>query len=362
MLPAITAGGRPGARLQFHRSVSSLTKVSALSLTSRKRHNKKFTMVTAYDYPSAVHVTRAGMDIILVGDSVGMVELGHDTTQPVTMETMLHHCGSVKRGVDMALKGADSKSNLRIPLLVADMPLGSYEYRDTDIALRNAYRFIKETGMDAVKIEGGSARRAHTAHQIVESGVAVMGHIGLLPQAISVTGGFRAVGRTAARARTLLDDAMRLQDAGVFAMVLECMPQVVAQAITESLEIPTIGIGAGQYTSGQVLVFHDMLGMLSHPHHEAFVPKFCKRYASVGHSIQEGLQSFKQDVEQGIFPGEEYAPYDMKDDEKAEFDNLLAADSDDRRHRHDKAAERYTQTDEYEKLHLYGNEDGDGKA
>ena len=126
------------------------TKVSALSLTSRKRQSKKFTMVTAYDYPSAVHVTRAGMDIILVGDSVGMVELGHDTTQPVTMDAMVHHCGSVRRGVDWAAMGV---SDARIPLLVADMPLGSYEYRDTDVALRNAYRFIKEVGMDAVKLE-----------------------------------------------------------------------------------------------------------------------------------------------------------------------------------------------------------------
>ena len=127
------------------------TKVSALSLTSQKRQNKKFTMVTAYDFPSAVHVARSGMDIILVGDSVGMVELGHDTTQPVTMDDMVHHCGAVKRGVDLASKGPDS--NMKIPLLVGDMPLGSYEYRDTDIALRNAYRFIKEAGMDAVKLE-----------------------------------------------------------------------------------------------------------------------------------------------------------------------------------------------------------------
>ena len=208
-------------------------------------------------------------------------------------------------------------------------------------------------------LQGGSARRARTAHQLVESGVAVMGHIGLLPQAISVTGGFRAVGRTACRARALVDDALRLQDAGVFALVLECMPPNVAHEITDSLEIPTIGIGSGKHTSGQVLVFHDMLGMLSHPHHEAFVPKFCKKYASVGHNIQDGLKAYKQDVEEGVFPGDEYSPYVMKEDEKAVFDDLLAADKEDRIRRHDKAAEKYVQTDEYEKLHLYGK---DGKA
>eukprot|EP00522_Entomoneis_paludosa_P016355 CAMPEP_0172444978 /NCGR_PEP_ID=MMETSP1065-20121228/4976_1 /TAXON_ID=265537 /ORGANISM="Amphiprora paludosa, Strain CCMP125" /LENGTH=312 /DNA_ID=CAMNT_0013195755 /DNA_START=21 /DNA_END=959 /DNA_ORIENTATION=- len=310
-------------------------------------------MVTAYDFPSSVHVTRAGMDIILVGDSVGMVELGYDTTQQMTMEAMVHHCGAVRRGVDFADKNATDGAG-RIPLLVGDMPLGSYEYRDTDVALKNAYRFIKEAGMDAVKIEGGSARRAHTAHQIVESGVAVMGHIGLLPQAISVTGGFRAVGRTATRARQLVDEALRLQDAGIFALVLECMPPNVAKEITDCLEIPTIGIGAGNQTSGQVLVFHDMLGMLSHPHHEAFMPKFCKKYASVGHSIQDGLQNFRKDVENGVFPGEEYAPYVMKEEEKKQFEELLEKDTADRMRRHDEAADKYVQTDEYEKLNLYG--------
>ena len=208
--------------------------------------------------------------------------------------------------------------------------------------------------MDSVKLEGGSARRAHTAHQIVESGVAVMGHIGLLPQAISVTGGFRAVGRTASRARQLVDEALRLQDAGIFALVLECMPVNVAHEITNSLEIPTIGIGAGGYTTGQVLVYHDMLGMLSHPHHEAFMPKFCKQYASVGLHIQQGLQDYKNDVESGAFPGEKYAPYTMKEEEKKQFEEMLEKDAEDRLRRHDAAADKYMQTDEYEKLDLYG--------
>lgn len=182
-----------------------------------------------------------------------------------------------------------------------------------------------------------------------------MGHVGLTPQSISVLGGFRAQGRTAIRARQVLDDALRLQDAGVFACVLECVPDNVATAITETLEVPTIGIGAGPGTSGQVLVYHDMLGMTSHPHHEQFVPKFCKRYAQVGHAIQEGLIQFKRDVESGFFPGTEYAPYHMKEKEREEFESLLAKDAIAREKQHERAAERYTQTDEYEKLELYGS-------
>lgn len=184
-----------------------------------------------------------------------------------------------------------------------------------------------------------------------------MGHIGLTPQAISVIGGFRAQGRTALRAREILDDALRLQDAGAFCVVLECLPPNVASAITDALEIPTIGIGAGGDTSGQVLVFHDMIGMSSHPHHEHFVPKFCKRYAHVGHIIQEGLLQYKKEVESGEFPGDSFSPYVMKDDEKKLFDELLAKDASEIRQKHDEAAAKYTETDEYEKLHLYGGND-----
>jgi len=181
-----------------------------------------------------------------------------------------------------------------------------------------------------------------------------MGHIGLTPQAISVIGGFRAQGRTANRARALLDEALRLQDAGAFSVVIECIPSNVAAAITETLEIPTIGIGAGGATSGQVLVFHDMLGMLSHPHHEQFVPKFCKRYAQVGHTIQQGLLEFKADVESGEFPGESFSPYVMSPSEKLAFDELLRKDETERKQLHEKAAKKLSQADEYEQLHLYG--------
>jgi 3-methyl-2-oxobutanoate hydroxymethyltransferase len=186
-----------------------------------------------------------------------------------------------------------------------------------------------------------------------------MGHVGLTPQAISVIGGFRAQGRTASRARALLDEALRLQDAGAFAIVLECVPSNVAQAITETLEIPTIGIGAGGETSGQVLVFHDMLGMLSHPHHEQFVPKFCKRYADVGHAIQKGLLGFKADVESGEFPGSDYSPYVMTDQERDAFDRMLGMDAEKLEQKHEDAARKLTEADEYEKLNLYGNTGND---
>mmetsp|Transcript_21642 Transcript_21642/g.31352 ORF Transcript_21642/g.31352 Transcript_21642/m.31352 type:complete len:187 (-) Transcript_21642:71-631(-) len=184
-----------------------------------------------------------------------------------------------------------------------------------------------------------------------------MGHVGLTPQAISVIGGFRAQGRTATRARSLLDEALRLQDAGAFAIVLECVPANVAAVITETLEVPTVGIGAGSGTSGQVLVFHDMLGMLSHPHHEEFVPKFCKRYARVGHYITKGLEEFRRDVEEGIFPSEEYSPYVMTEEEKGAFDLLLAKDEKERRLKHDETMKKLKEADEYEQLSLYGDKD-----
>jgi len=318
-------------------------KVTVLSLVHKKRRGQKITMVTAYDYPSALHVDRAGIDVLLVGDSCAMVELGFETTQPMTLDQMVHHCQAVKRG-------APSR-----PLLVGDLPLGTYEYDDLDVALRNSYRMVKDGGMDAVKMEGGSIARAKTVKKVVEGGVAVMGHIGLTPQAISVIGGFRAQGRTAARARQLLDEALRLQDAGAFCIVLECVPSNVAEAITDTLEVPTIGIGAGGGTSGQVLVYHDMLGMLSHPHHEQFMPKFCKQYADVGHAITRGLEDYRRDVESGTFPGEAYAPYVMTKDEKDLFDSLLAKDAEERQRRHDEAAEKMKQADEYEQLSLYGD-------
>lgn len=181
--------------------------------------------------------------------------------------------------------------------------------------------------------------------------VAVLGHVGLTPQAISVLGGFRAQGRTAERAATILDEALRLQDAGAFAVVLECVPANVAKAITGQLEIPTIGIGAGGGTSGQVLVFHDLLGMLSHPHHEEFVPKFCKKYGSVGLHINDGLARYKQDVEDGTFPGNDYAPYAMSEEEKAKFDELMSK----RASEMESKASENVAIDDSEQIGLYGD-------
>jgi len=300
-------------------------------------------MVTAYDYPSAVHVDRAGIDIVLVGDSCAMVELGFETTQPITLDQMIHHCQAVKRGAPDR------------PLLVGDMPFGSYEFENVDIGLQNAYRMVKEGGMDAVKFEGGTESRAKIVRHVVEGGVAVLGHVGLTPQAISVIGGFRAQGRTATRARSILDEALRLQDAGAFAIVLECIPANVAAAITDALEIPTIGIGAGGDTSGQVLVFHDLLGMLSHPHHEEFVPKFCKKYASVGIQINDGLAQFKKEVEGGVFPGKDYSPYLMSEEEEAKFDDVISEHAEKTKSKLDASDSKLGMADESEQLSLYGN-------
>ncbi|KAF1315278.1 3-methyl-2-oxobutanoate hydroxymethyltransferase, partial [Globisporangium splendens] len=295
-------------------------KVTTLDIGILKRKKKPITMVTAYDYPSAVHVDLAGFDMLLVGDSLGMVELGMDTTIPVTMDDIIHHTRAVKRGAGR-------------PLIVADMPFGSCE-GDPYEALKNAQRLLKvrpktggsdfaeEGGADCVKIEGGR-ERAKTIKLIVDGGIAVIGHVGLRPQHISVLGGFRAQGRTAAQAEQIIEDALAIQEAGAFAVVLECVPSPVAKQVTELLRIPTIGIGAGPETSGQVLVFHDLLGMLQHPHHAQHVPKFCKRYADVGERIRIGLEEYREDVENRRFPSEEYAPYKMSAEETEKLQELV---------------------------------------
>ena len=256
----------------------------------------RLTMVTAYTYPSAVHVDTAGIDILLVGDSLGMVELGYETTLPVTVDEMIHHAKAVSRGAER-------------PLLVADLPFGSYE-ASTEQAHSNAIRFLKEAGMDAVKLEGGRSRAATIRH-LVDSGVAVMGHIGLTPQHISTLGGFRAQGKTLSSAHSLLHDALSLQAAGVFALVVECVPAPVAAAIQRALSIPVIGIGAGGAVAGQVLVYHDLLGFFQHAHHAKVTPKFSKRYGQIGAEIQKGLEEYAREVRSGAFPGEQYSPYKM---------------------------------------------------
>lgn len=273
------------------------SRVSVGSVRAAGREGSRVSMVTAYDFPSASHACCAGIDIILVGDSAGMVVHGYDTTLPVTVDNMLAHCRAVARGA-------------RRPLLLGDMPFGSYEESPRQ-ALRTAVRFLKEGGVDAVKIEGGQPERAEIARALVGNGVAVMGHTGLTPQAVSSVGGFRARGRTAGDAEHVFDDALRLQDAGCFGIVLECLPPQVAGAITAQLEVPTIGIGAGPHTTGQVLVYHDLLGMVTHPHYKQATPRFVKQYAKCGDEIVRALQDYRREVEKGSFPSKAHTPYTL---------------------------------------------------
>lgn len=254
-------------------SAPSPRRVTLRTLRDKYKRGEPISMVTAYDYPSAVHVDEAGIDMLLVGDSVAMVVHGHDTTLPVTMDEMLSHCKAVARGARRAF-------------LVGDMPFGSVEV-SPEHAVQSAIRMMKEGGMDAVKIEGGFSTRVKAVRSVVEAGVAVVGHVGLTPQAISVLGGFRPAAQSASEALRVIKEAKALEAAGCFSVVLECVPALVAAAVTRELGIPTIGIGAGGGTSGQVLVYHDLLGMMQHPHHAKVTPKFCKQYSAVGAVIQE---------------------------------------------------------------------------
>lgn len=268
-------------------------KITILDVQAKKDQRQPITMVTAYDYPTAVMADRAGIDVILVGDSLAMVVLGHENTVTVTMEEMLHHCRAVAKGA-------------RHPLLVGDMPFMSYHLSPAQ-AVKNAGRFLKEGNMDVVKLEGGR-ERTQAVRAIVDAGIPVMGHIGLTPQTISMLGGFRTQGRTVEAALRLIDDALALEEAGCFSLVLEAIPDRVATLITERLRIPTIGIGAGAGCDGQVLVLHDMLGMF-----DRFTPKFVKKYADFFEIGTKALQQYRQDVEQRVFPRPEHA-FTIKDD------------------------------------------------
>lgn len=277
-------------------------KVTVRTLQSKKQRGEPITMMTAYDYPTARWVDEAGIDVILVGDSLGMVVLGYPNTLPVTMEMMLHHAKAVARGAKRAL-------------LVGDLPFMSYQV-SVEQALQNAGRFLQEAGMDAVKLEGGK-ERAETVRALVAAGIPVMGHIGLTPQKVMQFGGFRLQGRTAEAAKHLVEDALALEEAGCFAIVLEMVPVQVAQYITEHLRIPTIGIGAGPYCDGQVLVFHDMVGMF-----EEFKPHFVKRYAEIGPIIRKALQAYKEEVEARRFPDAAHSTF-MEEEEWQAFLKLM---------------------------------------
>jgi 3-methyl-2-oxobutanoate hydroxymethyltransferase len=275
-------------------SVSTRKKVTILTLRTKKRSGEAITMLTAYDYPTALAVDQAGLDITLVGDSLGMVVLGYPNTLPVTMEDMLHHCKAVARGTQSAM-------------LVGDMPFMSYQVSIPD-AVHNAGRFIQEAGMDAIKLEGGR-ERVRTIRAILSAGIPVMGHIGLTPQSVHQLGGFRPQGREARAAQRLIEDAQRLQDAGCFSLVLESVPGRLARLISERLEIPTIGIGAGVGCDGQVLVVHDLLGLF-----ERFTPRFVKKYASLHAAMAQAFSAYKAEVENHTFPAPEHT-IEMPDEE-----------------------------------------------
>ncbi|QDZ21435.1 3-methyl-2-oxobutanoate hydroxymethyltransferase [Chloropicon primus] len=277
-------------------------RVTTRSLARKYRDGGRISVITAYDFSSSRQVDTAGADIVLVGDSAGMVVHGYDTTLPLTLDELLSHCRAVARGARRAL-------------CVGDLPFGSYESSAIQ-CIQTSVRVLKEGVMDAVKIEGGNPKKLEMIEGVVQAGIAVMGHTGLTPQSISVLGGFRSLGKSAREAEAIYDQALRLQDAGCFSVVLECIPSELAAAITRKLDIPTIGIGSGPGTSGQVLVYHDMLGMLSHPHHESVTPSFAKRYASLGQIAHEALSRYCRDVEQGSFPSEEYSPYAMSSNQK----------------------------------------------
>ncbi|MFD1777357.1 3-methyl-2-oxobutanoate hydroxymethyltransferase [Fredinandcohnia salidurans] len=261
-----------------------------------KQKKEPIVMLTAYDYPSAKLAEEAGVDMILVGDSLGMVVLGYDSTIPVTVDDMIHHTKAVKRGA-------------KDTYIVTDMPFMSYHVSRSD-ALKNAARIIQESGAHAVKIEG-SKDVIYTISALTEAGIPVVAHLGLTPQAVGVLGGYKVQGKDAESARQLIEDAKKVEKAGAIALVLECVPKQLGEEITNSISIPTIGIGAGNGTDGQVLVFHDVVS-----YGVDRVPKFVKQYASVNEPIKQGIQDYITEVKAKSFPNEKHS-YTMKEEELA---------------------------------------------
>jgi 3-methyl-2-oxobutanoate hydroxymethyltransferase len=262
-----------------------IKKITVPAIVQMKQNREKITVLTAYDHLMARMLDDAGLDIILVGDSAGMVIAGFESTLPVTMDMMLYHVAAVRRGVQRAL-------------LVADMPFLSFQ-AGIENAVYNAGRFLQEAGAEAVKLEGGEAV-AETVRKLVGYGIPVMGHLGLTPQSINQFGGYGLIGKEDKTAKALMIDAQILEQAGIFALVLEKIPALLAKKITNKLKIPTIGIGAGKYCDGQVLVTHDMLGMF-----ERFQPKFARRYANLAEVMRHAFEKYKQDVKAGQFPNDD---------------------------------------------------------
>ena len=271
-------------------------------LAEMKHLGEPIVMVTAYDYPSAQVAEAAGVDVVLVGDSGAMTVLGYDSTVPVSLEEMLMLAAAVRRGCTT-------------PLVIGDLPFGSYETSDEQ-AIATAQRFVKEAGCDAVKLEGGGASVSR-AHAIVRAGIPVMGHVGLTPQTATALGGYRAQGRTAQRALEVGRDAIALEHAGCFSLVFEAIPAAVAEALLERVSVPVIGIGAGAGTDGQVLVFHDLLGI-----YDGISPRFAKRYGHVKLDMVDGVRAYADDVRAGRFPAAEHG-YSIDPDELAGFREAL---------------------------------------
>ena len=285
--------------------LSTRKKVTTLTFRQKKERGEPITMLTAYDYPTALAMDQSGIDAILVGDSLGMVVLGYENTLPVTMEDMLHHSRAVARGAKSAL-------------LVGDMPFMSYQV-SVEEAVRNAGRYLQTGGMDSIKLEGG---REHVpaVRAIVAAGIPVMGHLGLTPQSVHQLGGFRVQGKTSKAARRLLDDAFLLEEAGCFSIVLESVPFQLAEYITQQISIPTIGIGAGVGCDGQILVTHDLLGLF-----DRFSPKFAKKYADLYIEMQRAFREYVADVQSQQFPAHEHA-VSMDEFEWLEFlENVASA-------------------------------------
>ena len=280
-------------------------KLAITELAGMKARRQPIVMVTAYDAPSGRLADEAGADLVLVGDSAAMTVLGHDSTVPATMDEMIVLTRAVTRGA-------------RRPLVIADMPFGSFQVSDTD-ALENAIRFVKESGADAVKLEGAGPTLTRVS-SIVGAGIPVMGHVGLTPQSATMLGGFKAQGRSAEKAVRLLADALALEAAGCFSIVLEAVPAPVAEEITRRLTVPTIGIGAGAGTDGQVLVWHDLLGL-----YQGSSPRFVKRYADLATTIRDAVSAYAADVRERRFP-EEVHTYGIPEEELEAFRDAIGAE------------------------------------
>ena len=279
---------------------SDRKKVSVTSFVKMKSENRRIVMVTSYDYPTSSIADAAGVDSILVGDSYGMVVLGYENTIPVTVEELLPVCRAVRRGAAH-------------PLLIGDLPFMSFQVSPEE-AIRTAGRFVKEGGMEAVKIEGG-AEVSKIVESISRIGIPVLGHIGVTPQTATLHGGYRIQGGSVDSSDKLIEDAKSLEDAGVFGIVLEMVTEDAAKVITESVSVPTIGIGSGRFCDGQVLVLHDLIGL-----YPSFSPKFAKRYVDVAGMIKQTLQNFTSEVRSGIFPEEKHV-FKMNEDQRAKFDS-----------------------------------------